>query len=188
MGHVFDQQSNFAVCAQAEHALIRKLLLFAFDEIERGIGEIERAIGSQNDIVRAVEFLPLIAIGEHFVFSVRIHGDDGAQDAGAIDQPVLLVVGVAVRIAQADDVFVMAVGKQLENLVGDFVADVEEAALIPDGSFGESEAFGDCFEFRIGRDEIPEFRASWLSAQISRGLSPRRRDLFQSRVSFALFA
>ena len=100
----------------------------------------------------------MVAIGQHFVFAIGFHGDDGAQDAGAIDQPVLLVVGVAVRIAQADDIFVMAVGEQFENFVGHFVADVEEAALIPDGAFGESETFSDGFELGVGCDEIPELR------------------------------
>ena len=43
--------------------MIGKLLLFAFDKIERGVREIERAVGAQDDIVGAVEFLALVAIG-----------------------------------------------------------------------------------------------------------------------------
>ena len=38
-------------------------------------------------------------VGENFIFSVRSHFDDRAQNAGAIDQPMLAVEGVAIWVA-----------------------------------------------------------------------------------------
>ena len=90
-------------------ALKGNLLLFSRNQIERWISEIQRALGPDNDVVRAVETLSLISICEHFVFPVRSHRDEGSQNARTIDQSMPAVEGIAVRVAQCDQFFFFAV-------------------------------------------------------------------------------
>ena len=74
-------------------------LLFAGHQIESWIAEIEGTVRSYDHVVRAVEFLPFETIGENFIFSIRPNLDDRSQYARAIDQPMLAIEAVAVRVS-----------------------------------------------------------------------------------------
>src|SRR5713101_2099189 len=71
---------------------------------------------------------------------------------------VVDVEALAVGVANFQDRFNASVGENANKLVLLFIADVEEcSALIPDGTFRESESAGDFLEFGVGIDELPEF-------------------------------
>src|SRR5229473_4195615 len=106
---VFGQEADISFFVQAVHALERYFLLLSFHQIERGIGEVESTVGTDHDIIRTVEFLSLILVSQYGVFPVRSYRDDGAQNAGAIDQTMLPVVGIAIGIAERDHFLFAAV-------------------------------------------------------------------------------
>ena len=78
-------------------------------------------------------------VREDGVLSIRSHYDHGTQNARAVDQTVLAVVGVAVRIAQRDHILFAPVEEDAIDLVLTFVADVKEPGLIPYRAFGFTE-------------------------------------------------
>jgi len=94
------EQSDFAAGVEPEDTLIGEFLLFSIHQVECRIGEVQRVIGAENNVVGAVEFLSFEAIRKDCVFSIGRKADDRAQHAGSINQPMLLVVGVAVRISE----------------------------------------------------------------------------------------
>src|SRR5262249_13915060 len=101
--------------------------------------------------------------------------DNRAQYAGAVDQAMLAVEGVAIGIAQRDDFFLPAVGVDAENLVDGLIAYVEEPGGIPHRAFGEAEIARNLFQLRIAIDEIPEFRRQGLQFELAFYLCERER-------------
>src|SRR4029077_20970792 len=99
-----------ALVIQTIDSLKWHLLLSARDEVHGWVREVERAVPSNHDVVRSVEFLPFVVIGENFIFSVRGHFDYRAQHARTIDKPVPAVEGVAIGIAKRDYFFLLSVG------------------------------------------------------------------------------
>src|SRR5580704_1996670 len=59
LGKFLSEQRGFSRSVQAKHALKIQLLLFARDQIQRGIGKIQRAIRPKDHVVWAVELFPL---------------------------------------------------------------------------------------------------------------------------------
>ena len=96
------------------------------------------AVGANHHIVRTVEFLAFKVIGENCVFPIRRDSNDGAQYAGTINQSMLLVVSIAIGIAERNQFFFVAVQKDAVNFVLNLVAYVDEAGLIPHRPFGET--------------------------------------------------
>src|SRR6266436_6643227 len=74
---VLGQETNIALFIQAVHTLERGFLLLSLYQIECGIGEVNRAVGTDYHIVRAVQFLSFVTISQYGVFSVESYGDDG---------------------------------------------------------------------------------------------------------------
>jgi hypothetical protein len=148
--------------------LIGDFLSLALHQIERGIGETDRTVGTDDDVVGAVELLAFEVVGEDGVLTVWSDSNDGAQDARGVDQTELTVVGVAVGIAECEQLFFVAVGVDAKNFVDLFVANIDETGFVPDRTFGETKAGGNGFELRLFRDELPEswrvrfkFELSW---------------------------
>ena len=111
------------------------------------------------------------------------YSDDGAQHAGAIDQAVLTVEGVAVGIAKRDDFFLFAIGMEAENLVNGLVAYVEEARLIPDtGPSRNPKPLATRPSFGVLIDHVPEL---WrLGLQLNPGArAGRPEELLLTAVS-----
>ncbi len=110
-----------------------------------------RSIRAQHHVVGAVEALPLISIHDGCVaLSIGRETNDSAQDAGAIQQPVLPVVGVAVGISEGDDLLLLAGGGiYLEYLIERLVAHPQIAGWIPDWPFGEAEASSHSSQFCV---------------------------------------
>ena len=81
-----------------------------------------------------------------------------AQNAGAINQTVLPVEGVAIGIAQRDQLLFMSVQKDTINLVLNLVAYVEEAGLVPHRTFGETKIARNPRQHRVAVEQFPEFR------------------------------
>src|ERR1035438_8629756 len=140
---LFGQQRDFSIGIQAEDSLKGKLLFFSRYQVKRWIGEIQSTAGTKHYVIRTVQFLAFEAIGKNCVLAFGSYSDYRAQHAGAIDQAVLLVVGVAVWIAKRDDFGSLAIQRHLINLVHFFVADVEKSSGVPDRTFREAEALGD---------------------------------------------
>src|SRR5579863_1017606 len=153
---IFCQQRDLAAVVETIDALIRDLLRLPFHQVERGVGEIDRAIGSYRDVVRTVEFLPFEVVGEDGVLAVRRDPNNRAQNARRVDKAKLTVVGIAVWIAQRDQFLFVPVGIDAKNLVDLFIADVDESGFIPDWTFGEAEARCDGFELGLLRNKLPE--------------------------------
>src|SRR5262249_41011301 len=153
---------------QTEYALVGKLLLFSLWQVQCRIGEIQRAVGADDDIVRAVEPLAFVLVGEHRVFAVGIYANDRAQNARGGHQPALRIQRAAIGVADFKDRFDAPIGIHARQLVLLFVADVEEALWIPYGPLGESEAARDLFELRVSRDQVPELRRLGFQFELSR--------------------
>src|SRR5256884_2732351 len=74
------------------------------------------------------------------VCSSDLNPNDGAQNAGAIDESLLAIVGVAVGIAERNELLFRSIHVYVKNLVTDFVADNHEAGRIPHRAFGKTKA------------------------------------------------
>src|SRR5258708_7249580 len=124
LDQVFSQEANATLVVEAVHTLKRNFLLLSLDQIKRRVREVNGAVGTSHNIIGAVEFLAFIAVGEDSVFSLRRDRDDGSQNAGAINQAVLPVVGVAVRISESDHFLFAAIERDAIDLVLLFIAHV----------------------------------------------------------------
>src|SRR5205823_7336636 len=107
------------------------------------------AVRPGHYIIRAVEFLSFIVVSQYSVFPVRSQGDDGAQNAGAVNQSMLLVVSVAIRIAQRNQLLLATIQEDPINLVLNFVTDIDEAGRVPDRTLGEDENTRNLSQLRI---------------------------------------
>jgi hypothetical protein len=153
---IFGEKAHFALFVEAVDALEGKLLLFSFYQVESRVREVDRSIRTDGDVVGAVEFLPLEAIRENCVLAVRSDGDDCAENASAVNEPALAVIGVTVGIAERNELLFAAVRIHLENLVLLFIADVQKAPFVPDRPFCESESGRDAIKVSVAIQQFPE--------------------------------
>jgi hypothetical protein len=115
-------------------------------------------VGSDHDIVRAVELISFEMVRENGVLPIRTDANDRPQYARAIEQSELPVIRAPVRIAQRDEFLFMSVRINPENLVDLLVADVKKPSLVPDWPFGESKSARHTLQLCIARHELPECR------------------------------
>ena len=86
LGQIFCQQLHFVIRIEAIHTLERNLLPLSLRQIESRVGEIDRTVRTNDDVVRAIEVFPLVAVGQDLVFAIRLDLDDGAQNARTVQQ------------------------------------------------------------------------------------------------------
>src|SRR5262249_45391962 len=98
-------------------------ILLAQPESAVGVGEVDRAVALDHDVVGAAEALAFIAIGQHGAPAVLIDAHQRAPREGGHDQPTLTIERQAVG---ADH------GEFLELRVVAFPAVVVDAAPAPD--------------------------------------------------------
>jgi len=179
---------------QAIDALESNFLLLSRDKIKCGIGEVDGAVGTKDDVIRAVQFLAFETVSEDLVFSVGSDLNDGAKDAGAVNEAMIAVVGVAVGIAERNDFLLLAVERNVENFVGNFIADVKEPRFVIYRAFGKPKppATSSSFELWSNRSQnfgerasSPKGRAGavWAASEAEKTKRVSRRNRFLQRVS-----
>ena len=92
---------------QQIHAVEGQFLLrvfITFAQTKGRIGEVKGAIGFINEIVRTVEALSLIAIGENGPFSIFFDSYDSAISVSCEDDPALTIERHAIRSKQSNHV------------------------------------------------------------------------------------
>src|SRR5882724_2064744 len=174
---VFGQQShvalvvaiNTALNVETIDALERNLLLLTLHQIQRGVGEVERAIRANNDVIRAIEFLSLKTVGEHSVFSIRRQGNNRAKHAGALDEAVIVIVGAPIGVAERNKFFLPAVQEDPVNLVLLFIADIEETGVVPHGTLGKTKIAGNFRELAFAIHQLPKLRRLSFELKDGRG-------------------
>ena len=72
--------------------------------------------------------------------SFTVNPNDGAQNARAIDELLLAIVGVAVGIAERNELLFPSIHGHLKNLATDFVTDNDEARRIPHRALRKTKA------------------------------------------------
>src|ERR1700691_6004915 len=97
-------------------------------------------------------------VRQNFIFSVGSDRDDRAQYAGAVDQPMLSVEGIAVGITERNHFVFLSIGMEPVNLVDSFVAYIEKSRLVPHRAFCKPEARRHDAEFGAVIHQIPELR------------------------------
>ena len=160
------QQADVAGAIKTKYTLKGKLLLLSRRQVERGIGEIQRAVRTEDDIVRTVEFLSLVAVGKNRDFAFGTYPDDCSQYAGAIDQMMLLIVCAAIRVTERDDLSFLTIERDLVDLVLYLVTEVQKSRWIPYRTLGKSKILGDQDEPSFPADELPELRRLRLQAEL----------------------
>src|SRR5262245_43694106 len=158
---VLDRELDLALWREPEHGLDVELSLqilthHAGDhQASGGVRPVHRAVGTHDDIVRAVELLVLVARSDGDEGAVLLHPPDRARRPASDDQPAFAVEGHAVGMIRRMDQDVLA---DLRFPLPDGVADdvgPQEAPLaaIPHRSFAEIEPVRDGIERRIGADD-----------------------------------
>src|SRR5580700_1813399 len=155
---IFGQKAGLASFVEPINALERNFLRFSLGQIERGIGEINGAVGPNDHIVRTVEPFSFEMVRENGVLSIRANANNRAQYARAIEQPELPVKRAPVRIAQGDQLLFVSVGINSIDLVDLFVADIKKPGLVPHRPLGESKSTRHRFQLRIVAYQFPECR------------------------------
>src|ERR1041384_1868280 len=156
---ILGQERHCAFFIQAVHALIRNFLLLTFRQIEGRIGEVQRAIWTEHYVVGTIKFLSFKMVGQDLVLANGRNLNDCPQHASAINQPALLVVSIAVCVAQADDFFFSAVSYiNPENIVQSPVANVQESRVVPYRAFSKSKPSRNFAQTCILVNQLPE---SW---------------------------
>ena len=128
MRKVFRKQAHIAFGVQAVHALKRNFLLLPWGQIKRRICEIKRAVWAEHHVVGTVESLSFEVVSKNLIISIFRNGNDGPQDAGAINQSAHPVVGVTIGITERNEfLFSPIVQVYAEDFIERLVADIEEA-------------------------------------------------------------
>ena len=97
-------------------------------------------------------------VGKNCVFSVGRYRNNRAKNAGAIDQPLLAVVRVSIRIAHGNHVFLSAIHGDFVDFVLFLVADVQESPFVPNRTLREPESARDFRKLGLAVNQVPEFR------------------------------
>ncbi len=116
------------------------------------IGEIDRAVGLDDDVVRLVERPALIVVGDHRKAAVFFLARDAAREAFAGDEPALGIARMAVGAVRllAIDARPLAGRVFDQPVVADRAEEEEPAFLPPHGAFGISAAAETGGELRDG--------------------------------------
>src|SRR5579884_2096209 len=80
------EELNLAVGVQPINALKWNFLRLPLGKIESRIGEINRTVGTDNHIIRAVESLALIMVCQHRVMSLRVNRNNPSKHARAVNK------------------------------------------------------------------------------------------------------
>ena len=123
--HVLDHQRELAVFPHVHGVEIEFLagILLAQAEGAVRIGEVDRAVALDHDVVGAAEALALVAVGQHGALAVLLDAHERAARKGGDDQPALAVERQAVRADHREF---------LELRIGALAAVVLDAAPAPD--------------------------------------------------------
>ena len=78
-------------------AVEREVPLLARQRGAPGVGEVDRAVGLDDDVVRPVEAAALEAVGDHGEAAVELLPGDAAAVVLAGEQPALEIAGEPVR-------------------------------------------------------------------------------------------
>ncbi len=158
---VVDEQRQLAVGRDAVDAAEVELLL-ALDA-EAGpaavgrIGEDDRAVRGDDDVVGAVELLALPVRGEHRARAVGLDADQAARRVLADQQAPLEVVAQAVAlVGRVRDHLDAAGGRPAPARVAGHVREQQRAAVAvrPQRALGEGEARADALELGVRLDQV----------------------------------
>src|SRR5678815_3397276 len=83
--------------------------------------------------------------------------DDRPQDARTVDEPMISIVGIAIRISERYELFLSAVKVDAIDLIFLLITDVKEAGLIPNRTLGEPKVCGHARQLSFLVDEFPKF-------------------------------
>ena len=115
-------------------------------------------------------------VRQHGERTIRLDSDHRAEDARAIYQAVLAVIGISVRITERDKFFFTAVGVDAKNLVVDLIAHINETIWVPDWSFGKTHPSCNLFEPRILANQLPELLGVCLQFEMPLPFLRKRAD------------
>src|SRR5205823_5864350 len=177
------------VRAQPVDSLKWNFLLLSFQQVKSRIGEIQRSIGAHNDVVRAIKPLPFKAVGKRRILPIRTHADYRSQYACAIDKPLLLIEGIAIRISEREHGLLLSIQINAIDLILRFVADVEKTSSVPYRTLRESKTGRYRGELCVAVDQVPECGRLRDELEFSRLLivllCGRRKCGYQSRYQRA---
>ena len=118
------------------------------------IGEPDRAVRLHHHVVRRVQPLPLVALGEHGDAAVMLGAHHRAGAVQARDQPAFLVPGVAVgEVARlAVDRDALALDPAQDAVVGDVAEQQAVGIAEPHRPLGPAAALGEPLQRRVVQD------------------------------------
>src|SRR5262249_39223931 len=114
---ILRQQGYFSRGIETKDALKRELLLLPLGQVERGISEIDRTVGTDYDVIGTVELFAFEAGRQNFVLSFGINSNNRPQNTGAINESLLTVVGVAVGVAERNQLLFSSIHVHAKNFV-----------------------------------------------------------------------
>ena len=162
---VVDQQVQPALRVDPEDAVERQLLpLDAAAQAVRRVGEVDRAVRADDDVVGAVQLLALVVRRQHLAPAarpIRVDADDARGRVLAHDQaPVGAERHPVALVARARDDADAALLVPAPPRVGRHVGEEQEAVRIPDRALGEGEAAAELLDLDVLVDELGELLGS----------------------------
>ena len=157
---VVDEQLDLAAARREPVDALEVEVLLALEPEARHapvgrVGEDDRPVARDDDVVRAVQLLALPVRGERLARSVRLLADDRARDVLADDEVAVVVerhaVALVARVSQHRD---SLVGMPAAALVAGHVAEVERPVGHPDRALGEGEPCRDLLDLGVLVDEV----------------------------------
>ena len=125
------------------------------------VAEVDRAVGVDDDVVRAVQLLALVVRREHLAAAPRpvgVEPDDAGRGVLAHDQAPVRVerhpVALVARLRDLADAALLVPAPA--SVAGHVRKEEEAAARVPDRSLGEGEAGAQLLYLDIGIDEVVE--------------------------------
>ena len=162
---VVDEQLRVAAARRDAVDALEVEVLLALDA-EAGhapvgrVGEVDRAVALDHDVVGAVELPALVVGGEHLAPAapaVGVHAHDRARDVLADDEPPVVVdrhpVALVGRVGDLGDPRVRV---PAPAHVAGHVAEEQEAVGVPDRPLGEGEAGPDLLDLGALVDQLAE--------------------------------
>ncbi len=183
---VLHDEPHLALRGEAEHGLYVEVPLQVLSDHAgdhqpaRGIGPIDSAVGTHDDIVRAVEFLALIARRDGDERAVLLHPPDRPRrPARNVKSPLPIerhAVGMIRRMDQ--DAFAHARRPPPDRVADDIDPQQALVAPIPDRAFAKGEAVRDRIELRVGADN--PFEPRCREVDVHSFALPFGRDVLRS--------
>ena len=114
---------------------------------EGGIGEVDVAVATHDEVVGRVQALPLEALGKHRRGTILGHADHSSLVALAGVEATLAVVGIAVGAATGFAIHRdTGTGHELQQSICRNVAEDQEAVARPRRALGEAKSVGDLLD------------------------------------------